>query len=150
MEADRDGVDADAQHDRDLRMAQTLPRHEAQQLLVIRPQSTESDHCRTFGPRREWCRDVLRLRADPLQEARPAFARTALVGQDATSDRVQPGQRCIGSVLVSPPRDDERLGGCVLGVREARSPAEGIGHDRTLVSLVEVVEVAATSVRIRM
>lgn len=128
---DGDGIDADAEHGGDLRVRQSLPGQEAQQLLLVAAQPPQRLDGRTrwavLGHQRSG-----HLFA-PVQESPAAHFTAALIGQHPPADAVEPGSSRLASrdLAEASPGDGERLRDSVLGIRCLWTPAKGLGEHGT-------------------
>lgn len=141
MEADGGRVRRDPEDRRDLLVPQFLPRDEAQELLVGGREGRQGDEGGSVAVLAGVYRGGDVLDAQEGRESLPPAVATAVVGQDASGDGVEPWKRLLGRDGVDlAPGDGEGLGGDILGVGKRLRTAHGVGEDVPLVLREERVE----------
>ena len=140
MEADGNGVRADAEDDSGLGLAEAIPCQQAEQFLVVAPESGKRFERRRLDSVTD--RGLLGLGAEPETESAAANRAPVLVGDDPPSDRQQPWHDGLDlRQTVDPaPRHGECLGDGVFSVCFARHPAQCVGKHDPVVTLEGGIE----------
>jgi len=120
MDPDGSGVRGDPERHADLGVREPFPRHESQDLLVVRSEPPEGlDDGRDLG--RRWLVGAPGDGAQPLAKPRASGGATTLVRQETPRNTVQPRELLGlggGNVGEATPCHDEGLGDHVFGVRQ--------------------------------
>lgn len=139
MKADRDGIDADPQDDRDVRVAQLFPGDEAEELLVVRAEALERRHGRAATGRTI---DNEGLAPEAIEEPDASVGPPPLIREDPSGDGVQPGEAMFlgRSVTEAAPGHQEGLRGGLLRVGRVGRASEAEREDPALVGGVQTLE----------
>jgi len=134
VEADRHRIRGDAEDFGDLLVAEFFPGDKAQQLLIRGRQRGQGDEGGSVVvvAGAEGGRDV--LHAQECRQSLATTVATAMVGEDAPGDGIEPREWLLGRDGVElAPGDREGLGGHVLGIGEGPGATHRVGEDGTLV-----------------
>ncbi len=123
VQPDRHRVGGEAECGRDVTGRESLPRPEADDLLVDRAERTDRASERRITD--EWRRFRLSLAGQPLDQAKRSRCRTGTVGDASSRDAVAPWERQVrGNVLEATPHDEQDIGHQVLDVVRAAPAAQ--------------------------
>jgi hypothetical protein len=141
MKADGDRIRGDPEDRGHLLVPQFFPRDEAQELLVGGREGGQGGEGRSVAVLTGVQRRRYVVGAQECRQSLPSTVATAVVGEDASGDGVEPWKRLLGRDGPDlAPGDGERLGGDILSIREGLRAAHRVGKDVPLMLAEEHVE----------